>query len=38
MMNSIKAGVAGTVVEVLRRRTRELVEYGEPLFRVDTAA
>jgi acetyl-CoA carboxylase biotin carboxyl carrier protein len=37
MMNSIKAGVAGTVVEVCATNA-ELVEYGEPLFRVDTAA
>jgi len=35
MMNSIKAGVAGTVVEVCAANA-ELVEYGEPLFRVDT--
>ena len=35
MMNSIKAGVAGTVVEVCATNA-ELVEYGEPLFRVDT--
>ncbi len=33
MMNSIPAGVSGTVVEVLGRNA-ELVEYGEPLFRV----
>jgi len=37
MMNSIKAGVVGTVVEVCATNA-ELVEYGEPLFRVDTAA
>ena len=37
MMNSIKAGVAGTVVEVCAGNA-ELVEYGEPLFRVDPAA
>ena len=37
MMNSVKAGVAGTVVEVCATNA-ELVEYGEPLFRVDTAA
>ena len=36
MMNSIKAGLAGTVVEVCATNA-ELVEYGEPLFRVDTA-
>jgi acetyl-CoA carboxylase biotin carboxyl carrier protein len=34
MMNSIKAGVAGTVVEVCADNA-QLVEYGEPLFRVD---
>jgi acetyl-CoA carboxylase biotin carboxyl carrier protein len=37
MMNSVKAGVAGRVVEVCARNA-ELVEYGEPLFRVDPAA
>jgi acetyl-CoA carboxylase biotin carboxyl carrier protein len=37
MMNSIKAGVAGTVVEVCADNA-QLVEYGEPLFRVDPAA
>ena len=37
MMNSVKAGVSGTVVEVCARNA-ELVEYGEPLFRVDPAA
>ena len=37
MMNSVKAGVAGTVVEVCAGNA-ELVEYGEPLFRVDPAA
>jgi acetyl-CoA carboxylase biotin carboxyl carrier protein len=36
MMNSIKAGVAGTVIEVCATNAK-LVEYGEPLFRVDTA-
>ena len=36
MMNSVKAGVAGTVVEVCAANA-ELVEYGEPLFRVDPA-
>jgi acetyl-CoA carboxylase biotin carboxyl carrier protein len=35
MMNSVKAGLAGTVVEVCATNA-ELVEYGEPLFRVDT--
>jgi biotin carboxyl carrier protein len=33
MMNSVKAGVTGRVVEVCARNA-ELVEYGEPLFRV----
>jgi acetyl-CoA carboxylase biotin carboxyl carrier protein len=37
MMNSVKAGVAGTVVEVCAGNA-ELVEYGAPLFRVDAAA
>src|SRR3954471_3420 len=37
MMNAVKAGVSGTVVEVCARNA-ELVEYGEPLFRVDAAA
>jgi acetyl-CoA carboxylase biotin carboxyl carrier protein len=37
MMNSIKAGMAGTVVEVCADNA-QLVEYGEPLFRVDPAA
>jgi acetyl-CoA carboxylase biotin carboxyl carrier protein len=37
MMNSVKAGVAGTVVEVCAANA-QLVEYGEPLFRVDPAA
>jgi acetyl-CoA carboxylase biotin carboxyl carrier protein len=37
MMNSVKAGVSGTVVEVCATNA-ELVEYGEPLFRVDAAA
>ena len=36
MMNSIKAGVAGTVVEVCAANA-EVVELGEPLFRVDPA-
>ena len=36
MMNSVKAGVAGTVVEVCATNA-EIVEYGEPLFRVDPA-
>jgi acetyl-CoA carboxylase biotin carboxyl carrier protein len=33
MMNSIPAGIAGTVVEVVAENA-ELVEYGQPLFRV----
>jgi acetyl-CoA carboxylase biotin carboxyl carrier protein len=37
MMNSVKAGVSGTVVEVFAANA-ELVEYGEPLFRIDPAA
>jgi len=37
MMNSVKAGVSGTVVEVCASNA-ELVEYGEPLFRIDPAA
>src|SRR5690242_3221365 len=37
MMNSVRAGVSGTVVEVCARNA-ELVEYGEALFRVDPHA
>jgi acetyl-CoA carboxylase biotin carboxyl carrier protein len=37
MMNSIQAGVAGTVVEVCAENA-QLVEYGDPLFRVEPAA
>jgi acetyl-CoA carboxylase biotin carboxyl carrier protein len=33
MMNSVPAGVSGTVVEVCHENA-ELAEYGEPLFRV----
>ncbi len=33
MMNSVPAGVAGTVAEVIPENA-QLVEYGEPLFRV----
>ena len=33
MMNSVPAGVAGTVAEILPDNA-ELVEYGQPLFRV----
>ncbi len=34
MMNSVPAGVAGTVTEVVAENAH-LVEYGEPLFRVE---
>jgi acetyl-CoA carboxylase biotin carboxyl carrier protein len=36
MMNSVPAGVAGTIAEVIAENA-VLVEYGEPLFRVDPA-
>ena len=36
MMNSIPAGVAGTIAEVVAKNA-ELVEYGQPLFRVEPA-
>jgi acetyl-CoA carboxylase biotin carboxyl carrier protein len=36
MMNSVPAGVSGTVAEVIAENAR-LVEYGEPLFRVEPA-
>jgi acetyl-CoA carboxylase biotin carboxyl carrier protein len=36
LMNSVPAGVFGTVVEVCQQNA-ELVEYGEPLFRVEPA-
>jgi acetyl-CoA carboxylase biotin carboxyl carrier protein len=36
MMNSIQAGVAGTIVEVCAENA-QLVEYGDPLFRVQQA-
>jgi acetyl-CoA carboxylase biotin carboxyl carrier protein len=36
MMNSIQAGVAGTIVEVCAANA-QLVEYGDPLFRVQPA-
>jgi acetyl-CoA carboxylase biotin carboxyl carrier protein len=36
MMNSIQAGVAGTIVEVCAENA-QLVEFGEPLFRVELA-
>jgi acetyl-CoA carboxylase biotin carboxyl carrier protein len=34
MMNSVAAGVSGTIVEV-RAENAALVEYGQPLFRVE---
>jgi len=34
MMNSVPAGVSGTVAEVVAENA-QLVEYGEPLFRVE---
>jgi acetyl-CoA carboxylase biotin carboxyl carrier protein len=34
MMNSVSAGVSGTVTEVIAENA-QLVEYGEPLFRVE---
>jgi acetyl-CoA carboxylase biotin carboxyl carrier protein len=37
MMNSIPAGVAGTVVEVCAENAA-LVEFGAPLFRVEPAS
>jgi acetyl-CoA carboxylase biotin carboxyl carrier protein len=37
MMNSVPAGVSGTVVEVCSQNAK-LVEYGEPLFRVRPGA
>jgi biotin carboxyl carrier protein len=36
MMNSIEAGIAGTVVEVCAENAA-LVEYGQPLFRIRPA-
>jgi biotin carboxyl carrier protein len=36
MMNSVPAGVAGTVAEVIADNAA-LVEYGQPLFRVEPA-
>ena len=36
MMNSVPAGVAGTVAEI-HVENAEAVEYGQPLFRVDPA-
>jgi acetyl-CoA carboxylase biotin carboxyl carrier protein len=37
MMSSVKAGVAGTVVEVCADNA-QLVEYGQPLFRIAPAS
>jgi acetyl-CoA carboxylase biotin carboxyl carrier protein len=37
MMNSVSAGVSGTVVEICPQNS-ELVEYGQPLFRVAPAS
>jgi acetyl-CoA carboxylase biotin carboxyl carrier protein len=36
MMNSVPAGVSGTIAEVMAENA-QLVEYGEPLFRVEPA-
>jgi acetyl-CoA carboxylase biotin carboxyl carrier protein len=36
MMNSVPAGVSGTIAEVIAENAA-LVEYGEPLFRVEPA-
>ena len=36
MMNSVPAGVAGTIAEVVAENA-QLVEYGQPLFRVEPA-
>ena len=36
MMNSVPAGVSGTIVEVCSENA-QLVEYGQPLFRVQPA-
>ena len=36
MMNSVPAGVSGTIAEVVADNA-ELVEYGQPLFRVEPA-
>ena len=36
MMNSVPAGVAGTIVEVCAQNS-QLVEYGQPLFRLEDA-
>ena len=34
MMNSVPAGIAGTIAEI-HVENAELVEYGQPLFRVE---
>ena len=34
MMNSVAAGVSGTIVEICAQNAA-LVEYGQPLFRVE---
>jgi biotin carboxyl carrier protein len=36
MMNSVPAGIAGTIVEICPENA-ELVEFGQPLFRVRPA-
>ena len=36
MMNSIPAGIAGTIAEI-QAENAKLVEYGQPLFRVEPA-
>jgi acetyl-CoA carboxylase biotin carboxyl carrier protein len=36
MMNSVPAGVAGTIVEICHENAK-LVEYGAPLFRIEPA-
>ena len=36
MMNSVPAGVSGTIAEIVPANA-ELVEYGQPLFRVTPA-
>jgi acetyl-CoA carboxylase biotin carboxyl carrier protein len=36
MMNSVPAGVSGTIAEIVPENA-ELVEYGQPLFRVQPA-
>jgi acetyl-CoA carboxylase biotin carboxyl carrier protein len=36
MMNSVPAGVAGTIVEICHENAK-LVEFGEPIFRVEPA-